>query len=155
MKKMMKRLRCQKGVAAIEFAILLPVLLMIIFGIIEFSILLYDKQVITNASREGARAGIVSGRVTQAQIQGVVNNYVASNLISFGTPNTPVSNVLRNGNVYLDLSLSPPEQLSDIQRGDDLTVTVSYNYEFLVLPNFVASLGGIKTIQAQTVRRME
>jgi hypothetical protein len=104
---------------------------------------------------EGARAGIVSGRVTEVQIRGVVNNYVASNLISFGTPSTPVSNVLRNGNVYLDLSLSPPEELSDIQRGDDLTVTVSYNYEFLVLPNFVASLGGVKTIQAQTVMRME
>ncbi len=148
MKKMMKRLRCQKGVAAIEFAIILPVLLMIIFGIIEFSILLYDKQVITNASREGARAGIVVGRLTSSEIESVANNYVASNLISFGTPNTPVPNVLLNNNVY-------PGDLSVIERGDDLTVMVSYNYEFLVLPNFVASLGGVKTIQAQTVMRME
>ncbi len=145
MKKMMKRLRCQKGVAAIEFAILLPLLLVIIFGFIEFSILLYDKQVITNASREGAREGIrreitVPARSTEGTIKSVVTAYVASNLITFGTPNTPVTTVT-------------PADLSGMARGDDLTVTVSYNYDFLVLPNFVAGLGGVKTIQAQTVMK--
>ncbi len=147
MNKMFKRLRCQKGVAAIEFAILLPVLCMIIFGIIEFSILLYDKQVITNASREGARVGIdidISGSVpvrsTEGEIKSVVTNYVASNLITFGTPNTPVTTVT-------------PADLSGMVRGDDVTVTVSYNYDFLVLPNFVASLGGVKNIQSQTVMK--
>ena len=49
----------QKGVAALEFAIILPVLLLLTCGIIEFSVALYDKAMITNASREGARAGIV------------------------------------------------------------------------------------------------
>jgi Flp pilus assembly protein TadG len=145
MKKMMKRLRCQKGVAAIEFAILLPLLLVISFGIIEFSLLLYDKQVITNASREGAREGIrreiqVPVRSTEGEIRSVVTNYVVSNLITFGTPNTPVTTVT-------------PADLSGMVRGDDVTVTVSYNYEFLVLPNFVTSLGGVKTIQAQTVMK--
>ena len=48
------------GVAVIEFAIILPLLLVIIFGIIEFGLVLFNKQVITNASREGARAGIVA-----------------------------------------------------------------------------------------------
>ncbi len=143
MKKMMKRLRCQKGVAAIEFAILFPLLLLIIFGIIEFSLYLYDKQVITNASREGARAGIVAGHLDGPAIQNVVTNYVTSNLITFGTPNTPVT------------AGFPPDGSMSMMRGDYLTVAVSYNYEFLVLPNFVASLGGVKTIQAQTVMRVE
>jgi Flp pilus assembly protein TadG len=49
----------QKGAAAIEFAVILPLLLVIIFGIIEFSVYFFDKAVITNASREGARAGVV------------------------------------------------------------------------------------------------
>ena len=47
----------QNGAALVEFAIVLPVLLMLIFEMIEFSLLLYDKAMITNASREGARAG--------------------------------------------------------------------------------------------------
>ena len=48
----------QSGASAIEFAFLLPVLLLFLFGIIEFSVLFYNKAMITNASREGARAGI-------------------------------------------------------------------------------------------------
>ena len=49
----------QKGAAIVEFAIILPLLLLLIFGMIEFSLLMYNKAMITNASREGARRGIV------------------------------------------------------------------------------------------------
>jgi Flp pilus assembly protein TadG len=142
MKKMIKRLRCQKGVAAIEFALILPVLMMIILGIIEFGLLMYDKQVITNASREGARAGIVvrSPQLTDLQVQAVVNDYISTNLVSFGsTPTSPVITINRTG----------------MDFGDDLTVTVTYNYDFLVLPNFVASLTGVQTLVATAVMKME
>ncbi len=142
MKKMIKRLKCQKGVAAIEFAIILPVLMMIILGIIEFGLLMYDKQVITNASREGARAGIVvrKPQLTDLQVQDVVNDYISTNLVSFGsTPTSPVITINRTG----------------MDFGDDLTVTVTYNYDFLVLPNFVASLTGAQTLVATAVMKME
>ena len=56
-KKIATRLREEKGASLVEFAIILPLLIIVIFGIIEFSILLYDKAVITNAGREGARFG--------------------------------------------------------------------------------------------------
>jgi hypothetical protein len=39
--------RSQKGATTVEFAILLPVLLLFIFGILEFGLLLFNKQVIT------------------------------------------------------------------------------------------------------------
>ena len=71
------RFNCQKGAAAVEFAIVLPLLLMLLFGIIEFSVILYDKAMITNASREGTRAGIVSRwptKLTEAEIKTVVTN---------------------------------------------------------------------------------
>lgn len=44
----------QRGVAAVEFALLLPVLIMVLFGIIEFGIALSRQQVLDTASREGA-----------------------------------------------------------------------------------------------------
>ena len=51
----------QKGAAMVEFAlILIPLLMLITFGIIEFGMFMYNQQVLTNASREGARAGIVA-----------------------------------------------------------------------------------------------
>jgi len=54
----MRRLN-ERGAVAAEFALLLPVILLILFGTIEFGMIMYSREVITNASREGARAGIV------------------------------------------------------------------------------------------------
>ena len=76
------RLGGDGGVAAIEFAMLLPLFLFITMGIIEFSVLLYDKAMITNASREGARTGSLFD--TTANVTDVVNSYLQNNLISLG-----------------------------------------------------------------------
>jgi Flp pilus assembly protein TadG len=129
------------GASAVEFAIILPVLILFLFGIIEFSILFYDKAVITNASREGARAGIVyqyPERVSEAAIQQVVLDYCADHLITFAT--TP------------SLTISTA---TGVAAGDPLTVTVRYDYQFLVLPNFLTSLTGGINLAATTVMRME
>ncbi|NUN23561.1 MAG: pilus assembly protein [Candidatus Jettenia caeni] len=137
----MKKFRDQKGVAAVEFAIILPVLIFLIFGIIEFSLLLYDKQVITNASREGARAGIVwkEDRVSADEIIAIVNNYCSNYLITFGTNSPPTVT---------------PEWTGE-ESGSELTVTVTYDYDFLFLPNFITGLTGGRTLSAVTVMRME
>jgi Flp pilus assembly protein TadG len=136
------RFQNEKGAAMVEFSIILPLLAVILFGIVEFSLLLYNKQVITNASREGARAGIVAQapRLAPAEIQQVVNDYAGSHLITFGTASAPVTTI--------DNSLGTA-------FGDDLTVTVSYKYDFLVLPNFIASLAGGVDLKAETVMRYE
>ena len=48
----------ERGASAVEFALLLPVLMLILFGIIEFGMVMYSREVLTNAISEGARAGI-------------------------------------------------------------------------------------------------
>jgi len=130
----------ERGVSAVEFAIVLPLLLMILFGIIEFSLILYDKAMLTNASREGARAGIVAQfvRVTEGEINAVVQSYCKDHLITFGT-STPSTTVTRTG----------------VSFGDDLTVSVSYSYDFLLLPKFALGLVGPLDLTATTVMRME
>ncbi|KGJ77126.1 hypothetical protein GY21_08170 [Cryobacterium roopkundense] len=51
----LRRLRDDGGAAALEFALVLPVLLLLVFGLMEFS-RLYNVQIsLTNAAREGAR----------------------------------------------------------------------------------------------------
>ena len=115
----------QNGAAAVEFAIVLPLLAMLVFGIVEFSVLFYNKAMITNASREGARAGIVLAdpRLTDAQIESVVDTYCGNNLITFGSGgDTPTVTISRSGN----------------EAGDNLTVNVTYDYNFLLLPNFIS-----------------
>jgi Flp pilus assembly protein TadG len=142
MMKMVMNIKGQRGGSAVEFAIVLPILVVLLFGIIEFSILFYDKAVITNASREGARAGIVfaSTPLDDAGIAGVVNTYCASNLITFGSATAATTTVSRGGSGT---------------AGDPLTVTVDYSYDFLVLPNFVTALTGPIDLEAITVMRME
>ena len=128
-----------RGSSLVEFAIVLPLLIVLLFGVIEFSIILYDKAVITNAGREGARRGIVSQnpRVSDGEIASVVNNYCGNYLISFAgaSPSTTVS---RMGSSF----------------GDDLTVRVTYNYTFLLLPKFV-SLGNPIALGTTTVMKLE
>ncbi|MDQ4213403.1 pilus assembly protein [Microbacterium capsulatum] len=51
----MKRMREDRGVAAVEFAILLPVLILLMLGIFEFGRLFNEQVTVTNAAREAAR----------------------------------------------------------------------------------------------------
>jgi Flp pilus assembly protein TadG len=53
-----RRHRYERGAAAVEFALVLPVLLLILFGIIEYGWVFTAQIVLTNAVSEGARAGI-------------------------------------------------------------------------------------------------
>ena len=142
MKRLTEKIGNQKGAALVEFAIVLPLLLMFVFGMIEFSIMFYDKAVITNASREGARAGIVydvPARISTGDIETIVGNYCGGRLITFGSTNQETTTV------------SGP----CINAGDTITVTVTYPYDFLVLPNFVTTLTGSIDLSAVTTMRCE
>lgn len=132
----------QTGVTAIEFAIVLPIFLLLIFGIVEFGIALYDKAVITNASREGARVGIVlrNPKPTLTDIQNTVLNYCQSYLITFGTQNTP--------------SVSVPSGLGG-SFGTPLTVSVSYQYSGAGLGSIITALVGPITLNAITTMNNE
>ena len=125
------------GIATVEFALVLPILLMTLFGIIELGMAWYTKQVLTNASREGARAGIVysSPAMTAGNIQTIVQNYL--NQSGFTQPVT--------------ITVTGAGGAS----GSPLTVTVTHSYTFNVLPGFVQSIVGPINIQGQTVMRME
>ena len=80
------RTRKMRGAAGVEFALVFPILLLVVFGIVEFGAAWYDKAVITNASREAARAGVVfsSPVPTSTKIQSVATNYCQNRLVTFG-----------------------------------------------------------------------
>ena len=143
--KRFRKINNQNGAAMVEFAIVLPVLLLLIFGMLEFSIMLYDKAMLTNASREGTRLGIlfrpapIPATVYTVDIPTTVNSYLQNNLISLGgaSPwNTSVSGTCT-------------------AAGVPITVTVTYPYTFLVLPGFLTSLAPNLTLGATTTMRCE
>jgi len=137
----------REGAAAVEFALVLPLLILLLLGVIEFSVLFYDKAMITNASREGARLGIVydfdpvndTNHPQDGEITACVETYCKNYLITFGEINDVSMLISRTGD----------------SSGDILTVTVQYDYDFLALPGFVSELAGGITLEAETVMRME
>lgn len=138
------RLKKERANALLEFAFVLPVLLLLIIGTVELSILFYDKAVITNASREGARYGIAlrtPSYPTASQIIAYTQSYCQNHLITFSTTPTDV-------NVTVTASSPSPK------FGDTLTVVVRYTYTDLVLHNFI-NHGNQYTLTATSVMTYE
>jgi Flp pilus assembly protein TadG len=142
-------LKNSRGASAVEFATILPLLVLMVFGIVELSFALYDKAMITNASREGARGGIVYRvpAVTDAEIIGIVNNYLGSHLVTFSGKRSRGSDPVTGATVIVTRTGFSP--------GGELRVRVGYLYNFLVLPRFTPGLGRGINMAAETVMRME
>ena len=56
----------QRGAAALEFAIVLPVLILLLVGVVDFGMVMGAQAQVSNAAREGARAGALTGLQPQA-----------------------------------------------------------------------------------------
>lgn len=128
----------QRGGAAVEFALLLPVLIMVLFGIIEFGVALSRQQVLDTASREGARLGIRQAvpRPTSANIQAQVRRVFTQAGVTGVTPTIAVTG-------------------AGGPSGTDLIVTVSAPYQFYVMANMIPALRGTVTLRSRTLMRHE
>ncbi len=121
---------------AVEFALVLPLLLILVFGVLEFGLIMSAKGVITHASREGARLGVVYSipRKTSAEISACVQAY----LNSAGIDDAAITVTGAEGS-----------------SGSVLDVKVAYTYQFMVLPRLVESFTGELNLTAETVMRLE
>ncbi|WP_448902795.1 TadE family protein [Eubacterium sp.] len=64
----------EKGQSAVEFALVLPILLLIVCGILDFGWLFYNQLSVENACREGARVGCVNSQ--EAKLTEIVTDKV-------------------------------------------------------------------------------
>lgn len=129
----MRIIKNNKGQALVEFAIILPLLLLIIMGIVEFGMMLNSYLTIRNDSREAARAGIVGSSYTEMR-----------DLIISISPNLDVNN--------LAVSVSPSD--GNRKSGDTLTVIVTYKYHF-TMPIISNIFNNDVILNAETSMRME
>jgi Flp pilus assembly protein TadG len=127
--------RNRRAAAAVEFAIVAPVFFLLVLGMIEYGRMVMVQQVITNASREGARRAVLDGATT-SEVTTVVNDYLASGSISGAT---------------VTVTPDPP---SDAEFGDPVTVSVSIPFSQVSWLPSPMYLGG-KTLVATTVMRRE
>ena len=117
----------QLGAAAIEFALVLPLYLIVIDGVMELSILSYDQMIVLNAAREATRAGIIlrEPKMNTQAIAQVAQNYAEGYLLSLKGDEHLTVNV----NQSLDGSYQTP-----------LSVTVEFTYNSLLAGNFMSAI---------------
>jgi len=125
----------RRGAAAVEFAVVAPVFLLLVFGMIEYGRMVMVQQIITNASREGARVGVLDGSTKQSVLD-VVNQY------------------LNSGSIAGAIITVDPDDPSTAEFGDPVTVTVDIPFSqvsWLPSPMYL----GETTLSATTVMRRE
>jgi Flp pilus assembly protein TadG len=138
-KHFLGRLRTHtEGVAAVEFAIILPVLMLLILGGMDVGHMLYIDHLITNASREGARDAVKYTNSAVDPGSDVISAYVKTTL-NYNTFN------LANFNVTVNYTGSSPDKIATV------TVTADKNWWIL------GSLGfaNPKTLKATTAMAVE
>jgi TadE-like protein len=123
-------IRSERGQSMTEFAIVLPLLCMLLFGVIQFGIVYNNYVTVTDAARAGARKAAVSRHTS---------------------PSTEGCNTARSsaGSLAVGCSVSVAGPLD--RPGADVTVTVTYPYSINLLG--VALKAG--TLTAKTTERME
>jgi Flp pilus assembly protein TadG len=135
--------RREQGNVAVELALAMPLLLLIIAGVVDLGLLFWEKHVLTNATREGARAAIkaldtgtaVTAEMTQSQIRQVVQDY----LDNFGLKDLDGSDLDLNGGTF-SYTWSPSAS------GTVLTVALNQiPYRMMLLPNTRALFGYTRT----------
>src|SRR5207253_7262975 len=67
----------RRGSALVEFAMVLPLLFMLVFGFIEFGRAMMVESLLVNGAREGARAATLAAE-TDADVQQVIDTYMAN-----------------------------------------------------------------------------
>lgn len=114
----------EEGAAAVEFALIAPLLIVLFFGIVQVGIAVYQTQVIEAAAREGARVASVGGDESEvtAAVQAAADGFAAAEL----TITTDVCGVL------------PDDAVVDVAAsGDRLNFTIPFVGSYT--PTFTAS----------------
>lgn len=134
----------QRGAALIETAITIPIILLISVAIFEFGRAYQTWQVVTNASREGARIAVIAG-TSDDDITNAVRSYMTNGALS------------NAGIAQININRTAP-----LTIGNGSQITVNYPFDFIVLNPVIRLVksnsntgSGTLTMQAVAIMRNE
>jgi Flp pilus assembly protein TadG len=139
----------------VEFAIIVNLFFLLFLGMVEFGLAFSMRQVIINASREGARYGVVfrvdaqGNRISPAMFSPTINEFILTT-----TAGGLGLHTILPANSNPTVSVGGAGALSGV-TGDDLRVTVTCNYNFLVLNKLIPFFNDNLQLTATTVMRVE
>ena len=138
---MVNRIKQETGLAALEFALILPFLAILIMGIMDFGMLMTSRAGMVSASREGARAGILltDPLPTESDIISIVQGALTdAGWDSAEVADTTVT-VIGAGGTF----------------GTDLTVQLNKNHSFFVISKLIPSIPDPYPLSASTTMKHE
>lgn len=136
--------RDNRGQELVEYALTLPILLLMVLGIMEFGVAIFTYNSIANAAREGARVGAVV-RIEANNVQQAVDD-------------VKEAVIARTGGVRLsedDIDVAPLEDtgFQSIGAGDPISITVRYRHP-LITGLIMGALGGAADLELRSVATM-
>lgn len=129
-----QRLRGERGAELIEFALTLPLLLLVVVGIIDFGFLFQRMEVVTNAAREGARIAILPMYAT-ADAQARACNFVQTGGVPItGACPTPTNPTITVTDVTVPIAGGATMPAKRVE--------VNYTHNYMFIGPFAAWFGG-------------
>jgi len=126
------RFRSESGAELIEFALVVPLLLFIISGIIDFGFMFQRYEVVTNAAREGARIAVLPG-YADPDVEARVRSYMTEG----GVANTTSNSTVLTTDVPIPVGAGPAMTGKRVQ--------VNYTSPYLFLGPIAGWFGGTFT----------
>jgi len=157
---------CTRGQSSVEIALLLPILLLILFGIIIGGFIFYAHIQVSNAVREGARAGSLyrmtqfdTGWTLKQTVQKTIyDSSTGKSALGFLPTTSPSFNVLNDVAVTLtdgNSSDSCPLDPGNPCPGDKLAVSLTYSYTMPVVSVMVPIFGQPFVMQSNVMMEIQ
>jgi len=141
-------LRAENGAIAVEFALILPIVMLLVFGILDFGHYWYIGHMMSDASREGARYGTrFTGKLPGALSPSISNHVLVTNGYAGRLPSEPSPTVTPTG----------PAMTANVSNlaGKDLVVTVTATKTWWVLGSLIPGFDSSKLLTVATTMTCE
>ena len=147
-----RRPRFRSGNAVLDLALVMPLLIGITFGAVEYGYALYIKHSLQSAAREGARAAIVAGATAQNIQDHVDNSMQAAGFLQAKYTRPPTIEYQKAGTTTWSTAWT------SAVAGDSIRVTVNTTWGtagISVLPSYLGGIGPAKVLSGSTTMRKE
>lgn len=134
--------RSESGQALIEAALILPLVMLVLLGIVEFGRAFNIKHGVTDAAREGARLAVVLDPIITTDS---VRSSVRRRLESFGIATTDIS---------IDFDTLPPPGGHWRESGAIQTMSVGVKHRFVYFGPLMRAIAGADTVRLRSTLSM-
>lgn len=135
--------RARRGATVVEFAVVAPVMLLFVFGMIEFGRLMMVRQAMTNAAREAGREASLATTLNSTDVDTVARNVMRSVVADAADPTKVRVNIT-------------PSSMSSVASGTPVNVDIQMNFSDISwLPGHLVNIAGNRVMSAEATFHRE